>query len=81
MPAGEPVRAEPTLAGQDLRQIPNAYEPAQAEHTSAAQDAKLISYGYEPIAVNGKVPVAKGWNARPVRSRRLPPSVRIILVR
>jgi Bifunctional DNA primase/polymerase, N-terminal/AAA domain len=32
--------------------------------TSVSQDEKLILNGYEPIAVNGKVPVAKGWNKR-----------------
>jgi hypothetical protein len=40
-------------------------DPLSPKPALAYRDAKLIANGYEPIAVNGKIPVAKGWNARP----------------
>jgi Bifunctional DNA primase/polymerase, N-terminal len=76
----EPTQAEAELQakapmdGQSPRppELPNWDGPVQpgdapmsADPSFAGQDAKLISNGYEPIAVNGKAPVAKGWNERP----------------
>jgi hypothetical protein len=51
------------LAAITGRTLP-AYEPIRVEPTFADQDATLIDNGYEPIAVNGKIPVTKGWNTR-----------------
>jgi hypothetical protein len=66
LPPDQPIRAEPTFAAQDAKPFVNGHEPTRAESTAlASQDARLIANGYEPIAVNGKVPVAKGWNTRP----------------
>ena len=65
LPPNRPIRADPISTSSDAKQTVNAYEPIRAEPTLASQDAKLISNGYEPIAVNGKAPVAKGWNMRP----------------
>ena len=37
----------------------------RSEPTLVSDDETLINNGYEQIAVNGKVPVVKGWNKRP----------------
>jgi bifunctional DNA primase/polymerase-like protein len=62
------LRAAPTPSPEKLFQVePSmpAHEPIRVERISVSHDKTLIINGYEPIAVNGKVPVAKGWNKRP----------------
>jgi hypothetical protein len=65
LPSYEPIRAAPIFTSPDAKLTVNGCEPTPATPVLASQDRRLIANAYEPIAVNGKAPVAKGWNTRP----------------
>ena len=71
LPPEEPIEAEPALSDQQEKPSVAFNELIPADPVLAAQDTNLIVNGYEPIAVNGKRPVASGWNARPSTTEAL----------